>query len=81
MKFDNNRVERLHGTVRERNKTQRGLEKEDSVFIKGHKVYYNFIRNHMALDNVTPAEKSGTDLKLGNKKWENLLMQSIKKNK
>jgi transposase-like protein len=76
--WDNNKVERLHGTVRERNKTQRGLEKENSVFIKGHKVYYNFIRNHMSLSGVTPAEKSGIDLSLGDKKWENLLLQSVK---
>jgi len=31
-KFDNNLVERLQGTVRDRNKTQRGLKKEDSIF-------------------------------------------------
>jgi transposase-like protein len=75
--WDNNKVERLHGTIRERNKTQRGLEKENSAFINGHNIYYNFIRNHTALDDVTPAEKSGIDLKLGKKKWEKLLMKSI----
>jgi len=76
-KFYNNDVERLNGTIRERNKTQRGLEKEDSVFIKGNNVYYNFIRNHMSLDNITPAEKSGVDLKLGDRKWEKLLIRAI----
>ncbi len=32
----------------------------------------------MSLFNYTPAEISGIDLNLGNKKWEDLLMQSIK---
>jgi transposase-like protein len=76
--FDNNLVERLHGTIRERNKTQRGLKDEYSAFIRGHQVYYNFIRPHMSLYNNTPAEFAGVDLNLGNNKWENLLMQSLK---
>ncbi len=80
-KFDNNLVERLHGTVRERNKTQRGLEKQDSVFIKGHQLYYNFIRPHQALNDYTPAHFANIYLGLEDKKWENLLMQSIKNQK
>lgn len=76
--FDNNLVERLHGTIRERNKTQRGLKDEYSAFIRGHQLYYNFIRPHMSLFDSTPAEVANVDLNLGSKKWENLLMQSIK---
>ena len=80
-KFDNNLVERLHGTVRERNKTQRGLEKEDSMFFKGHQLYYNFIRPHQGLNNYTPAHFANIYLNLSEKKWENLLMQSLKNQK
>ena len=76
--FDNNLVERLHGTIRERNKTQRGLKDEYSAFIRGHQLYYNFIRPHASLFDNTPAEIAGVDLNLGNNKWEKLLMQSIK---
>jgi len=76
--FDNNLVERLQGTIRERNKTQRGLKDEYSAFIRGHQLYYNFIRPHMSLFDSTPAEMAGIDLGLGDKKWENLLFQSIK---
>ena len=32
----------------------------------------------MALNGVTPAEKSCIDLNLGEKKWEKLLMQAIR---
>ena len=35
--FDNNLVERLQGTIRERNKTQRGLKDEYSPFIRATK--------------------------------------------
>ena len=76
--FDNNLVERLQGTIRERNKTQRGLKDEYSMFIIGHQVYYNFIRPHSSLYGLTPAEVAGMDLGLKDNKWENLLMQSIK---
>jgi len=78
--FDNNLVERLHGTIRERNKTQRGLKDEYSAFIRGHQLYYNFIRPHMSLFNNTPAEMAGIDPGLKDNKWHNLLMQSIKYN-
>lgn len=78
MKFDNNLIERLHGTVRDRNKTQRGLEKEDSMFIKGHQLYYNFIRPHDALDGNTPAQSANIDLKLGDNRWQTLMQKAIK---
>jgi len=79
-KFDNNLVERLHGTMRDRNKTQRGLEKQDSMFIKGHQLYYNFIRPHEGLNGYTPAHFANIYLGLKENKWKDLLMQSIKNN-
>lgn len=79
--FDNNLVERLHGTIRERNKTQRGLKDEYSPFIRGHQVYYNFIRPHGSLYGLTPAESANINLDLGKNKWENLLQQSIANSK
>lgn len=75
--FDNNMVERLHGTIRDRNKTQRGLKKEETVFIKGHQLYYNFIKPHEGLNGFTPAHWANIYLGLGDKKWEKLLMQSV----
>jgi len=68
----------LQGTVRERNKTQRGLKDEYSAFIRGHQVYYNFIRPHGSLYGLTPAEVANVNLNLGNKKWENLLHKAIR---
>jgi hypothetical protein len=34
-------VERLNGTVRERNKVMRGLKKEETPIAKGFQIYYN----------------------------------------
>ena len=48
------------------------------VFVKGHQLYYNFIKPHEGLNGYTPAHYSNIYLGLGDKKWENLLMQSIK---
>lgn len=64
---NNNRLERLHNTVRERNKTMRGLQNDDTTtaFNNGFKAYYNHIRPHQALDGKTPAQAAGIDLKLG----------------
>jgi len=76
--WDNNKVERLHGTVRDRNKTQRGLEKQDNISVKGHQLYYNFIRPHMSLSDSTPADIANIGLNLGEQKWKNLLLQAIK---
>lgn len=77
-KYDNNLIERLNGFVRDRNKTQRGLKSEKTTFIKGHQLYYNFIKPHESLNGYTPAHFANIYLDLGEKKWENLLLQSIK---
>jgi len=75
---NNNMVERLHGTVRERDKVMRGLKKEESDIIEGLRIYYNFIRPHMALNGKTPAEVANISLQLGQNRWESLIRQSIK---
>ena len=54
---------------------------EYSSFIRGHQLYYNFIRPHMSLYGCTPAKMAGIDLNLKNNKWENLLIQSVKNNR
>lgn len=64
---NNNKVERLHNTVKERVKVMRGLHNDETAnaFNDGFKAYYNFIRPHQALNGKTPAEVAGVDLKLG----------------
>jgi len=72
---NNNKVERLHDTVRERTKVMRGLhnDKTATAFNDGFKTYYNFIRPHQALNGKTPAEVAGIDLKLGKNRWKKII--------
>jgi len=70
---NNNRIERFHGTVRERNKVMRAIKKPDSTIIEGQRIYYNHIRPHMALEGKTPAEVAGIDLQLEGNKWETII--------
>jgi putative transposase len=60
---NNNMIERLHGTVRQRNKVMRGLDDEQTAqtMMDGLRVYYNFIRPHMALNGKTPAQQAKID--------------------
>jgi len=76
---NNNNVERLNGTVRERNKTMRGLKKEDTPITRGFQIYYDFVKPHMALNGKTPAQQANIDLELGNNKWLSLVKRASRK--
>jgi putative transposase len=71
----NNVLERMHGSIREREKVIRGLKVEDTPIIPMNQIYYNFIRPHSALDGKTPAEAAGVGIVWENK-WEGLLKRS-----
>ncbi|MCK4247635.1 MAG: integrase core domain-containing protein, partial [Methanomicrobia archaeon] len=77
---NNNKIERFNGTVRQRNKVQRGLKEIPSsrIFVEGFKNYYNFIRPHMSLNGKTPAEEAGIELGLEGNKWKELIEKSSK---
>ncbi len=80
-KVNNNKIERFHGSWRERDKVMRGLENRETTeqMLENYRTYYNFIRKHQALNGKTPAEFAGIDLRLNENKWENLLVRSIEK--
>jgi hypothetical protein len=72
---NNNRIERMNGTLRERVKVQRGWKTPKSVLAEGNRIQYNFVKPHMALDGQTPAQVAGLDVK----GWNDLLKQSLSK--
>ena len=55
-KDNNNKMERLNGEIRDREKVMRGLKKDDTPLIPGIRVYNNFTKKHIGLNGKTPAE-------------------------
>ena len=57
---NNNMVEGLHGTIRQRNKVMRELDDEETAqtMMDSLRIYYNFIGPHTALNGKTPAQKA-----------------------
>jgi len=55
------KIERWHGTLKERTKVVWGLKKPETArqFLKGFLFFYNFLRPHESLNDKTPAEVAG----------------------
>ncbi|MBI5146613.1 MAG: DDE-type integrase/transposase/recombinase [Thaumarchaeota archaeon] len=75
--MNNNKMERLNGEIRDREKVMRGLKKMDSPMIGGYQLFHNYIRNHQGLDNQTPADKAGIKIE-GENKWMTLIQNASK---
>jgi len=73
---NNNRVERMNGTLRERIKVQRGWKTMSTPIAEGQRIQYNFVKPHMALEGQTPAQAAGVGLNEGNK-WMELLKRAV----
>ena len=74
---NNNRMERLNGEIRDREKVMRSLKKTDSPILTGCQIYHNYVRPHMALDGSTPADKAGVHIK-GKDKWLTIIQNASK---
>jgi putative transposase len=74
---NNNRIERLNGTLRERVKVQRGWKSKRSQIAEGQRIHYNFVKSHMTLEGQTPAEASGLRMNEKNK-WNDLLSNAMR---
>lgn len=70
---NNNRIERLNGTLRERTKVQRGWKSKWTPLAEGARIQYNFVKPHMALEGKTPAQVNGIAIK----GWKQLLETAI----
>jgi len=73
---NNNMVERLHGTIRQRNKVMRGLDdmKTAQTMMDGMRIYYNFLRPNSALNGKTPAQKA--NIETDETKWMPLIKKA-----
>jgi transposase-like protein len=74
----NNKMERMNGEWRDREKVMRSLKKADSPVLAGMQIYHNFIRPHMGLGGKTPAEAAGIKVE-GENKWLTLIQNASAK--
>ena len=72
---NNNIQERLNGEFRDREKVYRGLKKDISPAFKGYQIYHNYLRPHMGLGGLTPAEMAGIEVH-GDNKWKTLIQNA-----
>lgn len=75
---NNNNIERLNGTIKDRVKVMRGMQSIETaeLMTSAYRNYYNFIREHSAI-GTTPALKAGIGVELNGNKWMELLKKSI----
>jgi transposase-like protein len=71
----NNKMERMNGEIRDREKVVRGVKKPDSPLIGGYQIFHNYVRPHMALDGRTPADLAGIEVQ-GANKWVTLIQNA-----
>jgi transposase-like protein len=72
----NNKMERLNGEIRDREKTMRGLKVNDTEILKGYQLFHNYIRPHESLGGKTPADAAGVIVE-GNDKWKTLIQNAV----
>jgi hypothetical protein len=73
--MNNNKMERLNGEIRDREKVFRGLKKMDTPILEGLKAYYNYTKKHGALKDKTPAEIAMI-LVDGKNKWKTIIQNA-----
>ncbi|MDE2589951.1 MAG: DDE-type integrase/transposase/recombinase, partial [Patescibacteria group bacterium] len=74
---NNNKMERLNGEIRDREKVMRGLKRDDSSIIDGYRIYHNFVRPHQGLDGKTPADIASITVE-GQNKWLTIIQNASK---
>jgi transposase-like protein len=77
-KRHNNKMERMNGEIRDRERVMRTLEKTDSPLLAGYQLFHNYIRPHMGLNGQTPAEAAGIRI-FGENRWLTLIQNACKK--
>jgi len=71
----NNKMERMNGEVRDREKVMRGLKQDETPILQGYQLFHNYIRPHEALDGKTPSEVCGITIE-GKNKWLTLIQNA-----
>lgn len=72
---NNNKMERMNGEIRDREKIMRGLKKPDTPILPGYRIYHNYLRPHEGLKGRTPAQAAGITIE-GENKWLTLIQNA-----
>ncbi len=78
--MNNNKMERMNGEIRDREKTMRGLKNPDSPILKGYQIFHNYIREHEGLEGKTPAEAAGIQVQ-GANRWLTIIQNASRPTK
>jgi transposase-like protein len=73
--MQNNKMERLNGEIRQREKVIRGLKKPDTPILAGIQFFHNCIKPHQGLKGKTPLEACGIKVE-GEDKWLTLIQNA-----
>ena len=79
-KVHNNKMERMNGELRDRERVMRTLEKPDTPILTGMQIFHNYVRPHEALNGRTPSEAAGITVE-GENKWLTLIQNASVKDK
>jgi putative transposase len=75
--MNNNKMERLNGELRDREKVMRNLKKKNTLILAGYQLFHNYFRGHQGLKGKTPAQACGIEI-LGENKWKTLIENAKK---
>jgi transposase-like protein len=77
----NEKMESFNGnTVRSREKIMCSLKREDTPILTGMQIFHNHLRPHMALNQKTPGELAGIEIR-GSNKWLTLIQNASKRDR
>lgn len=76
--MNNNKMERINGEIRDREKVMRGLKKDDTPILSGYQIFHNYMRPHEALNGKTPADACGIEI-IGDNKWLTVIQNASQK--
>ncbi len=74
----NNKMERMNGEIRDRERVMRTLEKSNTPILAGIQIFHNYIKPHQGLKGKTPAEAAGIEIK-GKDKWLTVIQNASRK--
>ena len=70
----NNKIERYHGTFRQRDKVMKGFGGNQASHAANFRTYYNFVKPHHAHNGRTPAQAAGIPQ---DPRWREILLRSL----